>query len=304
MGAAPVWAENFDGPEDNPFSLQDCVARGVVEGIGPALLSAEIDRLLQRPKETLAAREMALRALPLALASDCDSAQRLLTAVGAALDADPADTLALSLAALGHAQIANFLNTTTPARHRERAVQLSRQAAASDGADALSLTALGSASVSLGGPLGETEKLTVRALTMNPTLGWAWARMGFLRLGYGREPAQARADFHRAMRLGGPNMPRTIILNGFSRVALAAGSRGENISFSNQALAENPKAAWVQVNLICAYQAAGELGAMRRSLNELRAACPDLTVGLFAECRPYLPAQCLEIMRVAGMPLN
>jgi hypothetical protein len=58
------------------------------------------------------------------------------------------------------------------------------------------------------------------------------------------------------------------------------------------------------VNLICAYHAAGELASMRRSVSELRAACPDLTVALFADSRPWLPAQCLEIMRDAGLPLN
>ena len=69
-------------------------------------------------------------------------------------------------------------------------------------------------------------------------------------------------------------------------------------------MAENPKAAWVQVNLICAYQAAREFEAMRDSLSQLRAACPNLTVSLFADCRPHLPAQCLQILHDAGLPLN
>jgi hypothetical protein len=106
------------------------------------------------------------------------------------------------------------------------------------------------------------------------------------------------------LRLNGPGMPRAHILNGLSRVSLAAGSRPNNVSYSLQALAANPRAAWIQVNLICAYHAAGELAAMRRSLRELRAACPDLTVTLFADCRPWLPAQCLDIMHDAGLPLN
>lgn len=299
-----VWAETFDGDADAPFAMQDRVANEVIAGIGPALASDEIDRLLQRPTTSLPARQFALRSLPLALALDSDSARRLLAATDQALDADPADTLSLSLAALGHAQVANFLSTTDPAEHREQAIQLLRRTGAADDHDALSLTALASATSSLGRSSEEVERLTVRALTIDPTLSWAWSRMGFVRLSLGQDPSRALADFRRAMQFNGPKMPRTPILNGFSRVALAAGSRPDNIAYSLQAIVENPKAAWVQVNLICAYQAAGELTAMRVALNQLRAACPDLTVSLFADCRPYLPAQCLQIMRDAGLPLN
>jgi hypothetical protein len=128
--------------------------------------------------------------------------------------------------------------------------------------------------------------------------------MGFVRLSLRQDPSRAFADFRQALRFQGPTLPRTAILNGFSRVSLAAGSRPHNIAYSLQALAANPRAAWLQVNLICAYQAAGEKSAMHSALNELRATCPDLTVALFADCRPYLPAQCLQIMRDAGLPLD
>lgn len=298
------WAETFDGDASAPFAMQDRVARSVVIGIGPALTSDEIGRLLLRPTTSLGARQIALRALPWALASDADSAHRLLASTEQALGADPADTLSLSFAALGHAQIANFLNSTCPAEHREQAIELSQRALASGDHDALSLTALASAAFTLGRPSDEVERLTVQALTIDPTLSWAWSRMGFVRLSLGEDPSRALADFRRAMQLSGPRMPRTLALNGLSRVALAAGSRSENVAYSLQAMAEDPKAAWVHVNLICAYQAAGELGAMRLSLRQLRMACPDLTVSLFADCRPYLPAQCLQIMRDAGLPLH
>jgi AraC-like DNA-binding protein/tetratricopeptide (TPR) repeat protein len=299
-----VWAESFDGVADEPFALQDRVAVGVLAGVCPALTSAEIDRLRERPASTLAAREIALRALPLALAADVDSARQLLAATEGALDSDPADTLALSLAALGHAQIASYLGTTAPAERREKAFRLSQGAAVLSHHDALSLTALAAAASSLGRPTEEIERLTLRALAIDPTLGWAWIRMGYLRLSRSQDPSLALADFHRALRFDGPGMARANILNGLSRVSLAAGSRPNNIGYSLQALAANPRAAWIQVNLICAYQAAGELAAMRRSVSELRAACPDLTVTVFADCRPWLPAQCLDIMHDAGLPLN
>ena len=201
-----------------------------------------------------------MRALPFAMAGDVKSAQHLLAATQEALDADPADTLSLSLAALGHAQIAFYLGTTAPAGGREQAIQFSQHAAALSDHDALSLTALAGTAAALGRPAEEIERLTIRALAIDPTLGWAWLRMGFVRLGLGQDPSLALADFHRASRLNGPGMPRANILNGLSRLSLAAGSRPNNVSYSLQALAANPRATWIQVNLICAYHAARGVG--------------------------------------------
>ena len=122
----------------------------------------------------------------------------------------------------------------------------------------------------------------------------------------GHDPSLALADFHRASRFNGPGMPRANILNGLSRVSLAAGSRPDNIAYSLRALAANPRAAWIQVNLICAYHAAGERTAMRRSLGELRTACPDLTVTLSRRVAvPWLPSTMFaEILHDAGLPLK
>lgn len=84
---------------------------------------------------------------------------------------------------------------------------------------------------------------------------------------------------------------------------LFAKRRADAIRYSAWALADNPGACWLHVNLICAYRAEGDVMAKRKSLDDLRRAHPDLSVTLFGDCRPGLPSLCLEIMSGAGLPL-
>ena len=53
-----VWGDSFDGLAREPFVMQDRVAEGVLCGVVPALTQAEVERLNDRPCDTLSAREM------------------------------------------------------------------------------------------------------------------------------------------------------------------------------------------------------------------------------------------------------
>lgn len=131
---------------------------------------------------------------------------------------------------------------------------------------------------------------------------WAWQIRGNLRLRRGDDPDLAVADFERALLLNGPHMPRTSCFSGIAMARLFGKRRADAVGFSARALADNPEAGWLHVNFVCIYRAEGDVLAKRRSLNDLRRAHPDLTVGLFGESRPGL-ALCLEIMHDAGLPL-
>ena len=58
-----LWAERFDDSMEDIFELQDKVALNVAGVIGPALQSAEIHRLANRPTNDLAAYDLYLRAI-------------------------------------------------------------------------------------------------------------------------------------------------------------------------------------------------------------------------------------------------
>jgi AraC-like DNA-binding protein/tetratricopeptide (TPR) repeat protein len=298
-----VWGDSFDGLTREPFVIQDRVAEGVLCGVVPAVTQAEVERLNDRPRDMLSARQMTLGAMPLMFAQDCCSLRRLLEVAEEALGKDPGDALSVAMAALAHAQIANFLGTTAPAAERQVALRLSDQAGILDDRDNLVVSAR--AAVALGSyrSLDEVDSLVTRALAMDPTLGWAWQIRGHLRLRRGDDPDLAVADFERALLLNGPDMPRTSCFNGIAFARLFGKRRTDAIGFSGKALADNPAAGWLHVNFVCIYRAEGDVMAKRRSLTDLRRAHPDLTVGLFGECRPGLPTLCLEIMHDAGLPL-
>jgi len=298
-----VWGDSFDGLAREPFVMQDRVAEGVLCGVVPALTQVEVERLNDRPGDMLSARQTTLRAMPLIFAQDCVSLRRLVAVTEEALRKDPGDALSVAMAAVAHTQIANFLGTTTPAEERQTALRLSDQSSILDERDALVVSAR--AAVALGSyrSLEEVDSLVTRALALDPTLGWAWQTRGHLRLRRGDDPDLAVADFERALLLNGPHMLRTSCFSGIAMARLFAKRRTDAIGFSTKALADNPGAGWLHVNFVCIYRAEGDVLAKRRSLNDLRRAHPDLTVGLFGESRPGLPALCLEIMHDAGLPL-
>jgi len=123
-----VWGDSFDGLTGEPFVMQDRVREGVLCGVVPAVTQAEIERLDDRPRDTLSARQMTQRAMPLMFAQDCCSLRRFLAVTEEALGNDPGDALSAAMAALAHAQIACYLGTTTPAAERQTALRLSDQA--------------------------------------------------------------------------------------------------------------------------------------------------------------------------------
>jgi TolB-like protein len=298
-----VWGDSFDGLAREPFVMQDRVAEGVMCGVVPALTQAEIERLNDQPGDTLSARQMALRAMPLVFAQDCSSLRRLLAITEDALGKDPGDALSVAMAGLAHAQIANYLGTTTPAAERQIALRMSDQASSLDDTDSLVVSARAALALGSYRSLDEVDSLVTRALAMDPTLGWAWQIRGHLRLRRGDDPELAVVDFERALLLNGPHMPRTSCFSGIALARLFGKRRDDAVGFSAKALADNPAAGWLHVNFVCIYRAEGDLMAKRRSLNDLRRTHPDLTVGLFGESRPGLPALCLEIMHDAGLPL-
>jgi adenylate cyclase len=61
--SAHIWADRFDGPLDDIFELQDQVASSVAGAIEPKLRSAEVERAIRKPTESLDAYDLYLHAL-------------------------------------------------------------------------------------------------------------------------------------------------------------------------------------------------------------------------------------------------
>ena len=68
-----VWAEKFDGADDDIFAFQDRIATSIVGALEPKLFQIEATHAVAKPAENLDAYDCVLRALPcFCTFNDCD----------------------------------------------------------------------------------------------------------------------------------------------------------------------------------------------------------------------------------------
>jgi len=124
-----LWGDSFDGSVNDPFELQDRVVDGAISGVVSRIIDAEIERANNKDPRDRAARDLALRALPLVLDTTVRSAERAIAMLSSALDMDPADAVATALLSYCHAQLATYHGAESLADGWDSARHLSQRAA-------------------------------------------------------------------------------------------------------------------------------------------------------------------------------
>ena len=177
-----LWGDSFDGYVNDPFELQDRVVDGVLCGVVSRITDTEIERFNNKDPRDRAARDLALRALPLVLGTSVRSAERAIGMLSSAITMDPADAIATALLAYCHAQLTGYHRAEPVADGWASARSLSRRAGVLDNDDPLVTLARGTVASFLKQP-EEQEALVARALAMDPTSAWAWERRAYIRQG-------------------------------------------------------------------------------------------------------------------------
>ena len=296
-----VWGDSYDGASSALFDLSRHVVERAVCGIVPAITGAEIARLGEKDPQSLAAREMLVRALPLLMKIDAESARRALAIATRAMEIDPDEALGPAFSAYCHLRLFSDGAATSLFATRVEILRLARRAATLDTGDPLVTTALASVAT-LFQPREEAEALVERALAMDPTSSWAWERKGFLY--WCCQPDLALACFDRAMRLRGPRMPRDNVLVGFFHAHGSSGRLEQAAGFARLALAGNPHAMLCHRFLIDYEWQLGHTSAARQSADALRRAHPHFSASAFSQslAQPMPPA-CFNALIAAGVPL-
>ena len=101
---AQLWADRFDGPLKDVFSLQDRIANSVISAIEPSIRVAEIARARRKRPENLNAYDFYLRALAHAYAHTREGRTQAIELVGEALAINPDYAEAHGVAAACHIQ--------------------------------------------------------------------------------------------------------------------------------------------------------------------------------------------------------
>ncbi|RZN11135.1 adenylate/guanylate cyclase domain-containing protein [Bradyrhizobium genosp. SA-3] len=300
-----LWAERFDGGQEDIFDLQDQVTARVVGEIAPKLEQAEIERAKHKPTDSLDAYDYYLRGRANLNRGTRDATDEALSQFYQTLQIDPDFASAYAMAAWCHfwRKVNGWM--TNPLQEIAEGARLGRRAVELGEDDAVALTRSGHALGHLAGDLDGSIDLTDKALVLNPNLASAWFLGGFLRVWNG-EPDGAAEYFDRAMRLSplDPEMYR--MQAGMAMAHLFAGRFDTASSLAEKAFRHLPSFLMV-VGIVAASQAlAGHQGEAQRAMNHLRQLDPTLRLSNLADWlpirRPKDLATFADGLQRAGLP--
>lgn len=298
-----LWAERYDGTEDEVFELQDRITEQVAGAILPSIQKAEIARVTRKPPESLGAYDFTLRAMQHVWMLDKNRSATALDLLNKALDIDPDYPLALALAAWCWAQhsVYNWIEDIESAKIK--ALQYADRAASLSSEDPLILAVLGTVQT-FARNFGVARVLLQRAITLDENSAWTHSRLGWLEV-YSDRPSAAIPHFQHAIRLS-PIDPMNF--NNYVGIASAyqvAENYAESAEYFERALIENPTAHWIHRNLAPVLLAAGRKTDAKKSAEILFAEFPDLTVERFKKAMVF-SAGALErlsvFLRQLGVP--
>ena len=279
ISGAHVWAERYDRELADIFAVQDEITERVVAAIQPQLYAAEGIRAKRKTPESLDAWECVVRALSLMntrAESDVDAARELLNK---AIMIDPTYAQAHALFSFV-TTLQVHLGWKRPSENLPLAFDSAQRAIALDsesdwGHVALGYMLLWSGHAADG--FAEYEK----ALAHNPNFAIAHY-LTALALCYLGRSEDALAHAEQAERLS----PRDLLSRGnagvFNNVrataCFVAGRYRDGISFSQKALAENPRLIPAYRILVINHALAGSVDEARAVLQRLKIIQPDFSL--------------------------
>ena len=282
-----VWADCFECAHGDLFGSQEWFSNLVTGVLRSVLCGTEIDRAAGKDKMELTAWELSMRALPMVLAADPAAHATAIELLDRAIEYAPRDPVPMSLAAWCHGLRAGHHFTTSPKLERDRALQLASRASRLSAGDPLSDTIL-SAAYMLAHDLAAAAAHARRALAIDGGSSWGWGRLAWVHC-YRGEPAKA-VEYCRIARTLGPDDPLGFVWAiGIAAANFEEGRYSEAVQWYRRALAEQPKATWLNRFLAPALLLGGNRDAGRQSLHALSCSFPALTISQVMTGLPHTP---------------
>jgi len=276
-----VWADCFECAPGDLFNSQEWFSNLVSGVLRTVLCDAEISRAAGRDKMELTAWELSMQALPMVLTADPAAHATAIELLDSAIECAPRDPVPMSLAAWCHGLRAGHHFTTHPKLERDTALRLASRASTLGAGDPLSDTML-SAAYMLAHDLAAAAAHARRALAIDGGSSWGWGRLAWVHC-YRGETAKA-VECCRIARALGPTDPLGIAAANFEE-----GRYNKAVQWYGRALAEQPKATWLNRFLAPASLLAGNRDAGRQSLRALFCSFPQLTISQVMTGLPHTP---------------
>ncbi len=298
---AHLWAQNFDGPTDDIFDMQDRITASVVALVEPKIQTAEIERSWRRRPESLVAYDYYLRGSR-KLINNGDADNRAgLALLEQAIALEPGYALALAAAANGYESRVTTGWEPASADDRVRAMELARAALEITRDDALVLAHCGIVMQAMGNEYDQGLLILRRALEVNPNDVFVMFQVAVGHM-WGGELDAAMDLFHRIIRVS-PGATYGA-MTGVAHVLLCLGKFEEALPWAAKALAEQPNFAVTHWVLIAAYAHLGRLDEARHALAAVLALEPGSSLGKIAHHTkdPKRTTVMIDGLRMAGMP--
>jgi TolB-like protein/class 3 adenylate cyclase/Tfp pilus assembly protein PilF len=298
-----VWAEKFDGADNEIFEFQDRIAASIVGTLEPRVYEVEAARALEKPTESLDAYDCVLRALSLLYAFNDDDVAAAGRYLQRAVALDP-------LYAQAHAYLAWWHNLLTgpsndPAAEAEKAYRASSTAVELDPNDALCLAVAGHVQAFLRRNLENAADLFDRALQLNDNCAFAWGVSASTYCFLGR-PEEALDRLRNARRLS-PFDPLNFFFCTVTGLAeFVAGRYDQAVGWLRKAERLNARFAACQRTLAAALALSGDTEAAGAAAANLLAIAPRFRVSVFLSWYPLRRHDDLQRLasglRLAGLP--
>ena len=282
---AHLWANRFDGGLEDVFDLQDQVTTDVVSAIAPKVQQAEIDRVLRKPTESLAAYDYFLRGMVGIYGGTRNANIEALQNFERAIEIDPNFASAYGMCTYCWVwRKANgwLADNDGAVAETER---LARTAARLGPDDAVALAHAGFALAFVVGELDDGMALIDRAVVLNPNLAAAWRFSGFVKVFLG-QPDEAIEPLERALRLSPLDPLIFIVQMGFIFAHFFAGRYEEALTAAKKSLAQNPS--YVTAIIMAAVSAAlaGREDEMTKAVGQLLKLNPSYRMSSFKNMWP------------------
>jgi adenylate cyclase len=205
-----LWADRFEGAEEDIFGLQDQVTAKVISAIEPSVHLSEIVRSKQRPA-ALSAYDHFLRAIPLLRVYTPDSYRQAEEHLRKAVQIDPDYSTALAFLAdcLGRQAV---MGTKPYESSGHEALDLSIRAITADPEDGIALAYASWVSMFVGRHSAGLE-YAEKALQVHPNSAYVQTHVGFT-FSNSAETQRARECFQQALKLNPFEARRYLSLQG------------------------------------------------------------------------------------------
>ena len=298
---AHLWAERYDRPLDDIFTLQDEITLAVVGATEPSLRTAEIERVKRKRPDNLDAYDLVLRAIACDMAMPQGAAQAI-PFLQRALAIEPDYARAHAQIAMCHHAL--YLRGGLEEESRRAAIHHAHAAIANGRDDS---TALSFAGFVIG--MDEHDRVAAyeafdAALALSPSSAFTYL-VGSAVRGWGGDADRAIEWAERALRLSPFDPWNWYACHGLALGHYALGHYGEAAAAARKAIHFNPGFSMSHMLLAASLVKMGRVVDAQAAAARVLELQPSYRFGShFArvDCAPPLAASLSDALRTAGLP--